>query len=123
VTHTIRLFLLAQASIFLVATLVHTGVLLGGFAELAASIAESSIAVILVVGYVLTWIWPARARAIGLTAQALALLGTLIGVFTIVVGVGPRRPIDIAFHVIMLGVLAWGLVSTMRAPAPSLQHP
>jgi hypothetical protein len=116
-TRTIRRFLLAQTAIFAVAVAVHSGALGGGFAHQAATIAESSIALVLLAGLALTWISPVRARGVGLTAQALALVGTLVGVLTIVIGIGPRTPLDIAFHVIMLGVLAWGLVATTRATA------
>jgi hypothetical protein len=47
-----------------------------------------------------------------LAGQAFALLGTLIGVFTIAVGVGPRTTPDIAYHIAIVVVLIWGLVIT-----------
>jgi hypothetical protein len=42
-------------------------------------------------------------------AQSFALLGTLIGVFTIIIGIGPRTITDIVYHVAIAAVLVWGL--------------
>ena len=114
---TIRLFLLLEGASFVVAGLVHAGVLFDGYAHRQASIAESVIGVVLLVGCGLTWVWPARTRPIGLAAQGFALLGTLVGLFTIAVGVGPRTAPDLAYHVAILAALAWGLVVAARAPA------
>src|SRR5881296_1977043 len=49
---------------------------------------QAAIAVVLLVGLVLTWIRPGSTRGVGLAAQAFALLGTLLGIFTIAIGVG-----------------------------------
>ena len=114
---TIRLFLLPEGASFVVAGLVHAGVLVDGYAHRQASIAESTIAVVLLVGCGLTWIWPARTRPLGLAAQGFALLGTLVGLFTIAVGVGPRTVPDLAYHVAILAALALGLVVAARTPA------
>ncbi len=46
-----------------------------------------------------------------------ALLGTLVGIFTIAVGVGPRTVPDIAYHILIVGVLVWGLIVTQRSAA------
>jgi hypothetical protein len=113
-TQTNRLFLLIEGTSFAVAGLVHSG-LLGNGRDQPASIAESSIAVVLLLGLMLTWVWPARVRLISLVAQTIALLGTLLGAFTIAIGIGPRSLPDIAFHVTILAVLAWGLVVAARA--------
>ena len=114
---TIRLFLLLEGASFAVAGLVHAGVLVDGYAHREASIAESVIAFVLLVGFGLTWVWPAWTRPIGLAVQAFALLGTLVGVFTIAVGVGPRTVPDIAYHLAILVALVWGLAVAARAPA------
>jgi hypothetical protein len=114
---TIRLFLLLEGASFVLAGLVHAGVLVDGYAHRQASTAESVIGVVLLVGFGLTWVWPARTRPIGLAAQGFALLGTLVGAFTIAVGVGPRTVPDIAYHVAILAALAWGLVVAARVPA------
>ena len=114
---TIRLFLLLEGASFVVAGLVHAGMLVDGYAHRQASIAESTIGVVLLVGFGLTWVWPARTRPLGLVAQGFALLGTLVGLFTIAVGVGPRTGPDLAYHVAILAALGWGLVVAARAPA------
>jgi hypothetical protein len=114
---TIRLLLLLEGASFALAGLVHFGVLVDGYEHRQASVAESSIAVVLLVGFGLTWLWPGRTRLIGLAAQAFALLGTLVGAFTIAVGVGPRTVPDIAYHLAILATLVSGLVVAARAPA------
>jgi hypothetical protein len=118
----IRLFLLAEGASFFAASLIHRGVFITGYAHQAASIAETTIAVVLLGGFGLTWIWPAQSRLIGLVAQAFALLGTLVGVFTIAIGVGPRTVPDLAYHFTILAVLAWGLIVTWRAPTATSQR-
>src|SRR5919199_5598339 len=75
---TIRLFLLLEGASFIVAGQVHYGVLVDGYEHPQAANAESLVGVVLLVGFVLTWVWPARTRSIGLAAQAFALLGTLV---------------------------------------------
>jgi hypothetical protein len=108
------MILLAEAAIFAGATLVHSGVLAVGYEHREARIAESVIAAALVVGLALTFAVPARTRGIGMAFQAFALIGTLVGLFTVAIGVGPRTPPDVAYHLLMLVVLAWGLVITAR---------
>lgn len=119
---TIRLFLLIEGASFLVAGLIHRGVFIAGYAHQQASIAETTIAIALLVSFGLTWIWPAQTRLIGLVAQAFALLGTLVGAVTIAIGVGPRTAPDIVYHGAILAVLTWGLVVAARAPADMPQH-
>jgi hypothetical protein len=114
---TTRTFLLLEGVSFALAGLVHAGGLVGGYEHRQAAIAESSIAVVLLAGLGLTWLWPARTRLIGLGAQAFALLGTLVGAFTIAVGIGPQTVPDLIYHLAILAVLAWGLIVTARAPA------
>ncbi len=114
---TIRRFLLFEGASFVVAGLIHAGLLVEGYRHREAAIAESVIAVVLLVGLGLTWVWPARTRLIGLVAQAFALLGTSVGVFVIAIGVGPRTVPDIAYHLGIVIVLVWGLVVAARAPA------
>jgi hypothetical protein len=119
---TIRLFLLIEGASFFAAGLIHRGAFISGYAHQQASIAETSIAIVLLIGLGLPWIWPGQTRLIGLVAQAFALLGTLVGVFTIAIGVGPRTPLDLAYHVTILVVLTVGLVVAARAPADTTQH-
>jgi hypothetical protein len=116
-TRAIRLFLLLEGVSFLVAGLIHFGVLVEGYQHRAAAVAETSIAVVLLVGWGLTWVWPGQSRAIGLATQAFALLGTLVGLFTIAIGVGPRTLPDVTYHVAIVAVLVWGLTTAARTPA------
>jgi hypothetical protein len=119
---TIRLFLLIEGASFLAAGLIHRGVFITGSAHQQASIAETSIAIVLLIGLGLTWIWPWQTRLIGLVAQAFALLGTLVGVLTIVIGVGPRTAPDLVYHGAILAVLIWGIVVAARTPAEAPQR-
>ena len=112
--NTIRAFMLFEAATFIVAALIHSGVLISGYEHSAARIAESVIAIVLLAGVVSVWVRPAVTRVAGLTAQGFALLGTLVGVFTIIVGVGPRTVPDVAYHICIIIVLAFGLVVTAR---------
>jgi hypothetical protein len=72
---------------------------------------------VLLVGATLTWIRPAWTRPVGIAAQGFALFGTLVGVFTIAIGVGPRTAPDVAYHIGIVVVLVWGLVFAARAPS------
>ncbi len=112
---TTRLFLLCEAAAFLVAALVHFGVLVHGYDHQKAGTAESVIGVALLAGLALTWVRPASARHAALTAQGFALLGTLVGIFTIAIGVGPRTAPDIVFHIAVVLALLSGLIVAARS--------
>lgn len=112
---TVRLFLFVEGVAFIAAALTHFGVLVSGYEHQKAGIAESVIGVVLLVGLALTLILSRSTRAIGLAVQGFALLGTLVGIFTIAIGVGPRTAPDIVYHVCIVAVLLWGLVVTKRA--------
>jgi hypothetical protein len=114
-TRAIRLFVFIESAAFIAAALTHFGLLVGGYEHQKAGTAESVIGIVLLVGLALTWIRPASTREIGLAVQAFALLGTLVGIFTLAIGVGPRTAPDIAFHIGIIIVLAWGLIVTARA--------
>jgi len=98
--------MLVEAASFGVAALVHSGALVGGYEHEKARIAEGVIAIVLLAGFASTWIRPGQTHRVGLAAQGFALLGTLVGVFTILVGVGPRTVPDVAYHLGIIGVLA-----------------
>jgi hypothetical protein len=68
-------------------------------------------------GLAWSWIRPASTRRAGLAAQGFALFGTLVGLVTIAIGVGPRTIPDIAYHFAIVAVLVWGLVVARRAPS------
>lgn len=114
-SNAIRLFMLFEAASFVAAALIHSGVLIEGYEHQEARTAEGAIAIVLLVGVALTWIRPAWVRPVGLAAQAFALFGTLVGVFTIAIGVGPRTVPDIAYHIGIVVVLMWGLIVAGRA--------
>ena len=113
----IRFFLLFEAATYVGAALVHFGILIGGYEHRAAGTAESVIAAVLLAGLATTWLTPAVTRGTGLAAQTFALLGTLVGLFTIAIGVGPRTVPDLAYHVSIVAVLIWGLVVAKRTPS------
>ena len=116
-TQTIRRFLLLEGASFIVAGLIHRGVLVDGYQDAGAAVAETVIGAVLLAAFGLTWVWPARTRPIGLAAQAFALVGTLIGTYLSVIGVGPHTVPDVVYHIAILLALIWGLVVAARAPA------
>ncbi|HKP97811.1 MAG TPA: hypothetical protein VJ385_18885 [Fibrobacteria bacterium] len=111
----IRAFLFFEALSFLIASQIHFGTLMKGYEHAKAGTAESVIASVLILGLIATVLRPASARAAGLAAQAFALLGTCVGLFTIAIGVGPRTAPDLAYHFILVPVLIWGLLAMRRA--------
>ena len=113
----IRLFLLVEGLSLMLAALIHSGVLIPGYAHQQAGTAESVIGVVLLASLIWTLARPEATRPIGLGAQAFGLLGTGIGIFTIAIGVGPRTTPDIAYHIVLVCLLAWGLAVAARTPA------
>jgi hypothetical protein len=110
-----RLLLAFEAVLFATASLVHAGTLLSGYEHSRAATAEGVIALGLLAGLVAGLIRSASARTAALVAQGFALLGTLVGAFTIAVGVGPQTTADYVFHATVLVVLVWGLVAVWRS--------
>jgi hypothetical protein len=115
VTRTIRLFVFFEGAAFITAALTHFGILIGGYRHRQAGTAESVIGIVLLLGWAFTWMRPAATRKTGLAAQGFALFGTLVGIFTIIVGVGPRTIPDIVYHIVIVTVLIAGLVITTRS--------
>jgi hypothetical protein len=107
--------MLIEAATFIAAAAIHAGQLIVGYEHREARIAETVIAIVLLAGTMITWVRPAFARAAGLAAQGFALLGTLIGILTIAIGIGPRSALDIVYHVAIVGVLVWGLSVAWRS--------
>jgi hypothetical protein len=104
-----------ETGTFVLAALIHRGFLFPAYQHQAASIGESVIALALLTTLLLTLIRPANTRLFGLLGQGFAFLGTLVGVFTIAIGIGPRTAPDVTYHALILAVLAWGLAVTYRA--------
>ena len=112
----IRVFLLAEAATFILAAMIHAGLLISGYEHREARIAESIIGAVLLAGAAVAWIRPAWTRRAGLFAQGFALFWTLVGIVTIIVGIGPRTPVDVAYHISIVAVLVWGLLVARRTP-------
>ncbi|HUF12147.1 MAG TPA: hypothetical protein VMN78_03530 [Longimicrobiales bacterium] len=111
---------------FAAAALVHAGVLVDGYEHQAAYIAETVIAVVLLAGLLVGGLKPGWAPRAVVAAQAFALLGTLVGVVTIVIGVGPRTAPDVVYHILMVPILAGGLWLALRwrsAQRPRVEQP
>jgi hypothetical protein len=113
-TRITRAFLLVEAVAFAGASLTHLGVLLQGYEHQAAGIAEAAISGLLILGFAATFVRPGASRLAGLAAQGFALLGTSVGVFSMVRGFGPRSAADLGFHVGILAVLLAGLIVVFR---------
>ena len=111
---TVRVFLLLEGVSFLLAALVHAGALVGDYEDAGARIAESVIGGVLLVGLALTWLAPARTRAIGVVAQGFALAGTMVGTYLSVAGIGASTVPDVVYHVAILLTLVWGLTVAAR---------
>lgn len=116
---TVRFLLFLEGSAFGLASAIHSGSLVRGYRHPAARNAEAVIAVVLLGALVLTLIRPLWVRRVSLLAQAFALAGTLVGIFTIIVGVGPRTTPDIIYHIAIVLLLAWGLRFSSRLPSAS----
>lgn len=118
---TVRLYLLLEAAAFAAAALVHSGFGFTGYEHREARIAEAVIATVLLAGLAASWIRPAWTRGAALAAQGFGLLGTLVGIFTIAVGVGPRTVPDIIYHAAIVIVLISGLIVAARWRSSALE--
>ena len=115
VTRWVAGLMLFEAATLAVASSVH---LAGGvqgrsapFNPDAAGVAEAIIGIVLVAGAVVMFASPAHARAAGIAATSFAIAGFLLGLnFTARGGHVP----DIAYHVVMLPILAGGLIALLR---------
>lgn len=113
---TLTAILAVEILLFAGASLVHAGVPVGGYEHIQAGTAEGVIAAVLALGLVICLLRPVATRMTALAVQGFALLGMLVGAFTIAVGVGPQTLADKAFHGLLLVVLAAGLVAAWRVP-------
>jgi hypothetical protein len=112
-----RLFLAFEAGTFFVAALIHYGVIAAGFEHDRAAIAESLIGTVLASGLLASIVNQRWTRRLALLVQSFALLGTLVGIFTMIVGVGPQTLADAVYHGAIIAVLVWGLTAASRAKA------
>ncbi len=106
----IRIFLILESILFVSAALLHFGFFVKGHEHAKARIAESIIALVLLAGLIYTFIRPDNLQTAALTVQGFALFGTLVGIFTIIVGIGPRTRMDIMLHITMILLLTGGIL-------------
>ena len=114
----LHIFLIVEALSFALAALVHAGILIDGYQHREAMIAESVIAGVLALGLAACLAVPGSSRVIGLGAQGFALLGTLVGIFTIAIGIGPQSTFDLALHAGFVTLLVAGLIVVAREDRP-----
>ena len=110
--------MLLQAATFLIAASIHSGYFLAGHEHREARIAESIIGGVLIVGGLMA-MRPAWARRAALAAQGFALAGTLVGIGTILGGIGPQGRYELVYHFSIVAVLAYGwfIAAKQRAVA------
>ena len=111
----LRGLLLLEAGLLGAASLVHGGLLVRGHVHGQARIAEAVIAAVLLAAWGLSLLKPRRTRKLALLAQVFALLGTLVGLFTIAIGIGPQSAPDLVFHAALVALLLAGLYFARRA--------
>ncbi|MDP9607032.1 UNVERIFIED_ORG: hypothetical protein J2W38_006852 [Variovorax paradoxus] len=109
-----RAWMLTEALTLGIASMVHAGLLVPGYAHTAARTAEAVIATVLVLASVETWLRPHHARRAAIFGQGFALLGTLVGLGTIIAGIGPRTVPDVVYHALLLSTLVTGLTWAVR---------
>ena len=114
-TNRIRTFLAIEAAAFFLAASVHAGLTIHGFEHHKACIAETAIGAVLATGLLVSFLAGQATRVTAIIVQAFAFLGTLVGVFTIVIGIGPRTIPDYLFHAGILIVLGAGLRTAVMA--------
>ena len=110
----IKLFLIIEILGFAGAALVHFGVFISGYEHEKARIAESVIALVLLIGLIIILFNPEKLKTTSYVVQGFALFGTLIRVFTIIIGVGPQTIPDKIYHVCISIILITGLILTTR---------
>lgn len=115
-TSTSVTFITVEFAIFALASLLHRGILASGYEHTKAAIAEAVIAVVLAFGLGYSLYQPRAICAAALWVQGIALLGVCVGIAMILIGVGPRTPLDFGIHAVMLIVLISGLIAASSTP-------
>ena len=116
---TIPRLMFVEAIAFFIASAIHSGALIDVSVDPAANIAEGIIGAVLLVGAIVTTVRPLWTRVVGVLAQGFGLLGSLIGLYLAIRGVGPNTVPDVIFHVAIVAMLAIGVVAALRVPARS----
>ena len=114
----LKLIVALEVLLFASASFVHAGIFATGREHRQAATAEGVIAAVLLLGLILSATPSLPAPALLLSVQIFALIGTLVGAFTIAVGVGPQTAADIVFHGLLLVVLVTGLVVALLPAGP-----
>ena len=111
----IRTFLLAEASAFVIAALIHVSLLAEGYEHHDAVVFESILGSILFLGYLGAGVYPTWARHTGIAVQGVALFGTVIGRFSVIAGEGPWTILELVFYRVITAVLIWGFITAIIA--------
>ena len=112
----LRLLLVFEASIFVLAALVHVGIFNSGLRHSQAFLIEMLLAVILMGGLAMSLNRPRITRDIAIYVHSVAVLVALAGLVLMATGeTATQRPADLGFHVVMLLVLIRGFF-TARKP-------
>lgn len=112
---TTRIIIGVAAASLIVASLIHLGVLMESDLPEQAGRSEAVIATAMLVGLALTWLSGRKGLWAGVVSLAFGLLGTLVGLFTIVVGDRPGTVGDVVYHLFLVAALVVGLVVASRA--------
>jgi hypothetical protein len=105
---TLRWIMAVAAASLLVAAGLHAGLVIAGPFDDAAMY-ETGVAVVLLIGLVLTFNGPTWAKWGGLAATVLALAGASIGLYLALRGVGPNTVLDLVYHVALVVLLVVGI--------------
>lgn len=114
---TTRTFISLAALSLIVASLIHLEVVIDGYGHREAGIAEAVIAVVMLIGLAFTWLPGRRGRQAGVASLGFGLIGALVGLFTIMIGVGPQTTPDVIYHATLTVVLVVGLIVAGRGLA------
>jgi hypothetical protein len=116
---TIPRLMFVEAIAFFIASAIHSGALIDASVDPAANVAEGIIGAVLLLAAIVTTVRPSWTRVVGVLAQGFGLLGSLIGLYLAIRGVGPNTVPDVIFHVAIVAMLAIGVVAAFRVPARS----
>ncbi len=125
---TLRVLVILEAVIFLVAAWQHLGYVIPlGFTTLAepriipAAIVEGSIGLLFVVSAFALFAGEAWAWTATLAVHGYALVGTLLGITVLALGFGPRTSTNDLYHMVMLWLVAFGLAFMLPAGSRSAE--
>jgi hypothetical protein len=107
-------YLMVELALFTFAALVHGGVIPGAETYPRVAVVETVVAVVLAAGVLMSFVSPAQTRPVALFTQAVALLGVVVGVVTIIMGLSPKTVGNIVVHAVMLITVALGFAVAKR---------